>query len=406
MVPQDVKEKLISAAARHGLDIQGGTVRRTSSRCCLSVEHGDYNGTDLFGVGTDRYIWMAFKPNDTKRVRLISVNFEDEDVVDFDIGQIPDASTVAGRWARFPAGVASILRRDGFEIRNGLDAVLYGNIPGGGMSRSASLSINLTLGFLDANGIVIPPGMRVVEIAQAVENDYIGSPCGNLDQIMIYFARAGMGTLYQPAEGRITHVPLGPKCASFNIVSLDTGTQRPGLEYSTYKIRRRECEHLVELANERGVQINCLADVRNPSLYNQILTTFVDEYPHLCRRLKYVYEAQQRFSRLLDAWKAGDVFTIGRVFRADGFGLRDDYEISGPELEAMCQIVRRVDGVLGERMLGGGDRGAAGAIVLRTALDEVRLAVAAAYPQMFPELREKFSVHACSLCDGVSTAVL
>ena len=80
----------------------------------------------------------------------------------------------------------------------------------------------------------------------------------------------------------------------------------------------------------------------------------------LFRRLKYIFYAQQRFDQMLEAWKRGDIKTVGKLFRDDGLGLRDDYQISGPELETMCDIVRTVPGVYGERMLGGGDKGAAG----------------------------------------------
>ena len=110
------------------------------------------------------------------------------------------------------------------------------------MSRSASLSLNLILSLLDANGIEIKDKMTVVDLAQAVENDYIGSPCGTLDQIMILFGREGMGTYYNPAERSVDYVQLGAGATDFRIVVLDTGTVRPGLEKSTYKIRRAECE--------------------------------------------------------------------------------------------------------------------------------------------------------------------
>ena len=137
-------------AGENNLDIAAGKVRRSSSRFCLGVEHGDYNGTELFGVGTDRFIWFAYKPNGTNRVRLFSGNFPDDDVVDFELGKVPGPQSpeVADSWARFPYGVDYILGRDGIKLDQGIDAVLYGNIPGGGMSRSASLSLNLILTLL------------------------------------------------------------------------------------------------------------------------------------------------------------------------------------------------------------------------------------------------------------------
>jgi galactokinase len=104
---------------------------------------------------------------------------------------------------------------------------------------------------------------------------------------------------------------------------------------------------------------------------------------------------------MLDAWKSGDIETVGRIFRQDGVGLRDDYKISGPELETMCDIVRTIPGVLGERMLGGGDKGASGALVRPDSVEAVREAVNAGYPRSRPDFADKYAVHVCKVVDGV-----
>ncbi|MEI6071493.1 MAG: hypothetical protein WCS31_06855 [Verrucomicrobiae bacterium] len=398
----DARSLLEKLSAESGLPVSGGKIRRSSSRFCLGVEHGDYNGTELFGVGTDRFIWMAFRPNGTNRIRLFSGNFRDDGIVDFPLDSIPAPGTDADSWARFPLGVAYILKREGLELREGMDAILYGNIPGGGMSRSASLTLNLLLSLAEVNRLDLGPDMRVVDLAQAVENDYIGSPCGNLDQIMILFAREGMGTHYNPADRSIRHVPLGDGAPDFRIISLDTGTVRPGLEKSTYKIRHTECRELVALCREE-FGIPSLGGVQTPELFERIRTRFGATHPHLCKRLSYIYHAQQRFGTMLEAWRRGDIETVGGIFRADGIALRDDYDISGKELETMCDIARTVPGVLGERMLGGGDKGASGALVLSEGVDALRRAVETSYPRSHPEFAAQFAVHSCRMVDGVKT---
>ncbi|MBN1853347.1 MAG: hypothetical protein JW829_11505 [Pirellulales bacterium] len=400
--PADVQRLLSRRASSCGLDVFGGRICRSSSRFCLGVEHGDYNGTELFGVGTDRFIWMAYKLNGSNRIRLFSENFPEDGLIDFEIGRVPEprSKLLQDTWARFPLGVHYILQREGYPIKKGFDAVLYGNIPGGGMSRSASLTLNLILTCFELNGIGAVDGTTTVDLAQAVENDYIGSPCGKLDQIMILFAREGMGTYYRPATGSIEYIPLGEQAADFRIVSLDTGTIRPGLEKSTYKIRRAECERLVELAGSQ-FSITCLADVREEHLYRSIVQKYGKKHPQLCRRLKYIYEAQNRFTRMLDAWARGDIETVGQIFRQDGIGLRDDYEISGPELETMCDIARTVPGVLGERMLGGGDKGASGALVRADAVESLQAAIAMGYPRSHPNYADQYAVHVCQTVAGI-----
>ena len=396
-------DKILKFSKNNDIDIKGGKIRRTSSRFCLGVEHGDYNGTELFGVGTDRFIWMAYKPNGIDRIKLFSGNFPDDGVIEFKLGDVPEpkSAAIAETWGRFPYGIDYILRREGYQLKQGIDGVIYGNIPGGGMSRSASLSLNLILSLLEANEIEIEDKMAIVDLAQAVENDYIGSPCGKLDQIMILFGREGMGTYYNPAERSVDYVQLGSGATDFRIVVLDTGTVRPGLEKSTYKIRRAECEKLVSILQKASYEISCLADIKDDTIYEKIMAEFGESYPDLCDRLKYIFGAQKRFYKMLEAWKAGDIETVGQIFREDGTGLRDTYKISGAELETMCDIVRTVPGVLGERMLGGGDKGASGALVRAESVEAVQQAVDTAYRRSHPEFADKYAVHICKVVDGI-----
>jgi len=390
-------------AAETEMDVAGGTIRRSSSRFCLGVEHGDYNGTELFGVGTDRFIWLSYKPNDTGCLRLFSGNFSGDGVISFKPGEVPAPKSpeIADTWGRFPFGVEHVLRREGVVLSGGVDIVLHGNIPGGGMSRSASLTLNLILSLLDANGVAIDDPLRIVDLAQAVENDYIGSPCGQLDQIMILFAKEGMGTHYNPKDRSVSYVPLGENAVDFRIVGLDTGTVRPGLEKSTYRVRRAECDEFAEMLGP-DFGISCLADVRSRELYDRVFDKHGTTHPDFCDRLSYIFHAQQRFSTMIEAWKAGDIETVGRVFREDGIGLRDDYKISGPELETMCDLARAVPGVLGERMLGGGDKGAAGALIRSDSVEALEAAVRMGYPRSHPAYADAFAVHVCRVVDGIT----
>ena len=293
-----------------------------------------------------------------------------------------------------------ILQREGYTLSTGFDAVLYGNIPGGGMSRSASLSLNLIETVFEVNGISGVSGMPVVDLAQMVETDYIGSPCGKLDQIMIYFAKAGMGTFYDPATNEIEHIPFGGDTDSFRIVSMDTGTKRPGLEKSTYKVRREQCDALAaKLSPSFGIK--ALGDIKTRETYELAQRYIVKDDLEGGDLLKYLFEAQNRFDDTLNAWRRGDIEAVGRNFRADGFGLRDDYMISGIELEAMCDIARTIDGVLGERMLGGGDKGASGALIRPESLEALEAAVAREYPARCPAYAKDWALHSVGLVDGL-----
>ncbi len=398
---KDVAAKLLTAAQDAGIAFKSARLRRSSSRFCLGVEHGDYNGTELFGVGTDRFIWAAYQLAAGSRIRILSLNYPDTGVVEFDLTNIPEPRSpeIADTWARFPLGVAYILCKYGYNLAQGMDVVLFGNIPGGGMSRSASLTLNLMLSLLHVNNIEIRDRFRIVEMAQAVETEYIGSPCGQLDQIMILFAKKGLGAHFRPQMRSIEYVSLG-QAEDFRLVSMDTGTMRPGLEKSTYRIRRAECEELLEMLRPK-YGLGSLADVKDQDTYNRIMEENEPGHPSLCARLRYIFFSQQRFYDMLRFWKSGDIRSVGRLFRADGIGLRDDYRISGPELESMCDIARTVPDVYGERMLGGGDKGAAGAIVKAAAVPELSRAVDTAFPRSHPELQDRYALHTLQTVDGI-----
>ena len=115
--------------------------------------------------------------------------------------------------------------------------------------------------------------------------------------------------------------------------------------------------------------------------------------PDSISRLKYLYEAQSRFADTFEPWRKGDIEKVGANFRADGIGLRDDYVISGPELESMCDIARQVEGVHGERMLGGGDKGASGAIIKAGVFEKLKAKVEAEYPEKHPDFAKTFAIH-------------
>merc|ERR1712098_1589 len=189
---------------------------------------------------------------------------------------------------------------------------------------------------LDVNNKSLPEGdFKIVKMACEVENDYVGTPCGNLDQIMIYYAKEGMGTRYDPKTNKVQHIPLGLSANDFRIAALDTGTVRHGLEKSTYAVRVKECEELVGLLKASGYNVDKLGDVKDKVTYDKIMTQFGKIAPNLCQRLTYIFFAQKRFEDMVKAWSEGDIEKVGAIFRRDGIGLRDEYSISGPELESM-----------------------------------------------------------------------
>lgn len=401
------RERLASAARATGLlKATGGEnagLVRVSSRLCLSVEHGDYNGTDLFGIGLDRYLWLAFAPNELGIVRAFSADFAGEGIVAFDPARVPlpTSSAAPSVWARFPLGAHFVLERSGRTCRRGFDVVIASDIPSGGMSRSAALSLALLLATMVQNRIALPGRLELARLAQAIENDYTGSPCGLLDPLMIAFARAGIGVHYSPASDTVRSVDWGGAAGSLCVLSLDTGRHRHGLGTSTYSIRRRECDALLSTLRQH-LGVASLADAVRDDVHERAVQCTLARHPELLPRLRYLRGAVQRFPSMVAAFARGDAASIGSLVRKDGISLRDDYAISGPELETMCDLVRGLPQVHGERMLGGGDCGASGAIVDPAGAEAVRAHVEREYPLLQPAYAATFAVRECRPADGIT----
>ncbi len=389
--------------AECGLDAHGDVHWRVSSRLCLSVEHGDYNGTDLFGVGIDRFLHVAARRNDSNRIRVFSANVPDAGIVAFDSSAPPAAPRdVAGdAWPAFPIGAASVLLDDGFRIARGLDVVVWSEIPGGGMSRSAALSIGLLLALADDPSALIADRMRLARLAQRVENEHVGSPCGILDPLMICHARKDAAVLWRNGAAAPESVRWGAASDALCMLALDTGRSRKGLQNATYPRRVQECAQILATARPHTGG-ESLADLVRDDRYERAMATLADSPPELRARLRYLRGASSRLPRMVAAFAQGDARELGACLRLDGISLRDDYCISGPELEAMCDIVRAQEGSFGERMLGGGDCGTTGAIVDPARADAIVAAVRRDYPLRCPSHAATFATHRCATADGIA----
>eukprot|EP00435_Cladocopium_sp_Y103_P046149 s2722_g13.t1 len=202
-----------------------------------------------------------------------------------------------------------------------------------------------------------------------------------------------MGTRYDPKTNKVSYIPLGVDTNEFRIAALDTGTVRHGLEKTTYAVRVKECREFLALLQKNGYKIQSLGDVKDRKTYDEIIAKYGKSHPNLCERLEYLFFAQERFEAMVKAWREGNIAEVGAIFRRDGIGLRDEYQISGPELETMVNIARTIPGVLGERMLGGGDKGASGAILRPDAEQSLRNAESTAWqlfsPREFPALSDE-----------------
>ena len=342
---------------------------------------------------SDQWMWrpaierdqrIAWRRRDDDLVRVSDVRMPQGGRCEFRL-RAPIAKDAACRWADYLKGCAEVLLAEGVALR-GCDLALRGDVPlGSGLSSSAALEVATILALLSAAGTTLP-GETIARLGQRAENRYVGTNCGILDQLSSACCREGAASLMDCRATTLTPVPLPPGCS---IVIADTGKRR-GLVDSAYNERRAQCEHA---AHAFGVR--ALRDVSVETFERRR-----SELPNLiAQRAAHVIHENQRVLDAVAALRAGDVATFGRLMNHSHDSLRDLYQVSSKELDAVVDIARSVPGVHGARMTGAGFGGCAIALVEDGRVGELTQAIERDYPQ---RTGRQPKVYPCVASDGAS----
>nr|WP_289216023.1 galactokinase [Halobacillus campisalis] len=341
-------------------------------RVNLIGEHTDYNGGNVFpcalSVGTYA---LARKRNDTK-LRLYSLNFPDLGVIEADLHQLKyDKSR---DWANYPIGVTEVFQKEGFSLETGFDVVYYGNIPNGaGLSSSASIEI-LTAVFLKSLFNLPVDMITMVQLAQKAENEFVGVNCGIMDQFAIAAGKKDHAVILDCDSLDYKHVPL--KMSGLRLVIANTNKRR-GLADSKYNERRQECEKALSLL-QKEMDIQALGDVTNEQFE---MHSHLIEDPVIRRRAKHAVYENNRTLSAVDLLEKGDMKAFGQLMNESHISLRDDYEVTGTELDALVEAAWR-EGAIGSRMTGAGFGGCTISIVKEDEIQTFTERVGKAYREV------------------------
>jgi galactokinase len=341
---------------------------RAPGRVNLIGEHTDYNGGWVLPAAIDLELWLAFVPSGDRRVEI---GLADGTRAGFDLETIGPRT---GTWIDYVAGTAWSLAGSGVPTR-GVRGVLVSTLPtSAGLSSSAAIELASAWALVEP-AHDHPDRMALAQICQRAENEYVGVNCGLMDQAAESLGRTGAALLLDCRSLSWRSVPL-PLDRS-GIVVCDTGSPRR-LSASQYNARRAQCEAAVAELATSDPSIRSLRDVTPAMLADA--RGRLD--PVTYRRCEHVVNENERVLRTVEALESGDLATVGRCFAESHASLRDLFEVSSPELDAMVAIATSTPGVIGARMTGAGFGGSAVAIVERGAEDALREAVLARYPAM------------------------
>ena len=359
---------------------------RAPGRVNLIGEHTDYNDGFVLPVAIDREVRALGQRRPDDRVVVYSANFRRR--VSFELDALGRSERQT--WINYPQGVADALQRAGYHLP-GMNLLLWGNIPpGGGMSSSAAVEIACMLVFEQLAGLRLEPREEAL-LAQRAENLFVGVQTGIMDQFISRLGRRGHALLidcrsleYEPVAMELPGIALGV---------VHSGVPR-GLAGSAYNERRAECAAGVRLLRQYLPEIHALRDVQ-PEAFARLAERLPEP---IRRRCRHVINENGRVGMAAAALRASDTNRLGVLFAASQDSLRDDYEVSLPEIDALVEIAR-AHGSLASRMTGGGFGGCTVNLVPETAWEGFARGVAADYPA---RTRRKPVIFRCRVVDGAS----
>jgi galactokinase len=336
-------------------------VVRAPGRVNLIGEHTDYNEGFVLPAAIDLEIRMAYLPTDDRRVELVRLDTGERDGFDLD-----DPRPKAGTWLDYVVGAAWALAEAGLPLR-GLRGVIASTLPpSAGLSSSAAIELVSAWGLLDEAAPSVDP-FELARYCQRAENGYVGVQCGLMDQFAEACGVPDSALLLDCRSYEWRPIPLP---AGIALVVCHTGSARR-LDQSAYNTRRSQCEAAVAALARVDPRIRSLRDVTPEHLAADVGQ--LD--PVAARRARHVVSENARVGATVAALGAGDLVAIGELFAASHASLRDDFEVSSPELDAMVEIASGVPGVVAARMTGAGFGGCTINLVWHDAVEALRASV-------------------------------
>ncbi len=357
-----MKEKLLNEFLRVFGGTEDARVFFAPGRVNLIGEHTDYNGGHVFPCALTIGTYAVARKNGMDTCRFYSMNFENQGIHAVSLDElIYDKAEYD--WANYPMGVISILNENEEKVNEGIDMLVFGNIPNSsGLSSSASLEVLTCFACRELFGFEMS-FIDMALLSQKAENQFIGVNCGIMDQFAIAMGKKNNAIFLDTATLEYEYAPIELDGAK---IVITCSNKKRGLGDSKYNERRSECEDA--LAKIQTVKkINALGELTEAD-FEEVKNVIGDEVKS--RRAKHAVYENMRTVRAVEALKAHDLTTFGSLMNDSHTSLRDDYEVTGIELDTIVENAWQVSGVIGARMTGAGFGGCTVAIVKDEHVDE------------------------------------
>lgn len=327
-------------------------------RVNLIGEYTDYNGGYVFPCALDFGTFGLIRKRNDSRLNLASTNFELKVTCDVDDIKFKAEDD----WANYPKGVIKIMKEKGFSI-GGMDILVSGNIPNGaGLSSSASLEILIGVMVNNIFNNSSIDRIELVKIGQEAENKFVGVNCGIMDQFAVGMGRKNKAVLLDCGTLQYKYMDVNLGC--YTLVIMNTNKRR-ALNESNYNVRRAECEEALK-ALRTGKPIDNLCDLM-PEEYEKL--EHLIEKENVRKRARHAVYENSRVKSAFNYLNEGKIHEFGELLNKSHESLRDLYEVTGKELDAIVEEALKVKGCIGARMTGAGFGGCAIALVHKDAIE-------------------------------------
>ena len=364
-------------------------------RVCPLGAHVDHQHGLVTGFAFDKGVDLWFSPTTDGSVRLESLTFDGR--VEFDVNN--PTQIKEGNWGDYARGAKYALKKR-FELKYGIEGVIKGSLPVGGLSSSAAVLTAYVMALAKANSISLTK-MEIIKIASQAEREYIGLTNGILDQACIVLGEKDSLLFLDTDSEQYRIIRKNPRMPEFEIAIIFSGLTR-SLVSSDYNLRVAECKAAAwNMMAYTDMPLKSLDKTFLRDIPKETFEQTKDRMPaRFARRAEHFFSEHKRVRMGVTAWETGNIELFGKLSFESCESSINNYECGSEELIAIYNIMRKTDGVYGGRFSGAGFKGACIALVNPEMKDAIREHITSEYLNMFPQYASTFEMHFCKIDDG------
>lgn len=370
----------------------------TPYRICPLGAHSDHQYGRITGIAIDKGIRIAYRPKQNGVIELNSLQFDKR--AQWHVNQVEEKKV--GDWADYLRGATLILKSK-YALNVGMSAVIGGELPIGGLSSSAAITLTFTRCLCELNNIHLSD-VELIMVALRAENEYVGVSCGKMDMSCEVFCRKDNLLFLDTKDDSYELIPTNPNMRPYELAVFFSGLEH-SLAGSAFNMRVDECRSAgYALLAYAGLPYGKFNETYLRNVPREVFEQYKDRLPeNWAKRATHWYTEYDRVTKGVEAWKKGDIETFGQMSFESGYSSIYNWETGSPELKKLYDILCDTKGVYGGRFSGAGFKGCSIALIDPDYREDIMAKVEREYKAAFPELADRYQACICKSADGIGS---